>query len=63
MKDIAKFTEDTVAYLRDLPPEALRFQRRDLDIVCPRCEERKSTFDRFCNACGERTAGVAVPAA
>jgi DNA topoisomerase-3 len=37
MKDIAKFTEDTVAYLRDLPSEALRFQRRDLDVVCPRC--------------------------
>jgi DNA topoisomerase-3 len=37
MKDIATFTEQTVAYLRDLPPEALRFQRRDLDIVCPRC--------------------------
>ena len=39
MQDIAKFTEDTVAYLRDLPPEALRFQRRDLDIICPRCGE------------------------
>ena len=30
---------------------------------CPRCAERKSTFDRFCHACGERTAGVAAPAA
>ena len=30
---------------------------------CPRCETRKSTFDRFCHACGERTAGVAIPAA
>ena len=37
MRDIATFTEKTVAYLRDLPSEALRFQRRDLDIVCPRC--------------------------
>ncbi|MDX6563533.1 MAG: topoisomerase [Gaiellales bacterium] len=39
MRDIAQFTEKTVAYLRDLPPEALRFQRRDLDITCPRCGE------------------------
>ena len=37
MQDIAQFTERTVAYLRDLPPEAMRFQRRDLDITCPRC--------------------------
>jgi DNA topoisomerase-3 len=39
MRDIAQFTEKTVAYLRDLPSEALRFQRRDLDIICPRCGE------------------------
>ena len=39
MRDIAKFTEKTVAYLRDLPSEALRFQRRELDIICPRCGE------------------------
>lgn len=30
---------------------------------CPRCEQRKSTFARFCHGCGERTAGVAIPPA
>ena len=39
MKDIAQLAEKAVAYLRDLPPEALRLQRRDLDITCPRCGE------------------------
>lgn len=28
---------------------------------CPRCEHRKSTFARFCQACGERTAGASAP--
>jgi DNA topoisomerase-3 len=37
MRDIASFTESTVAFLRDLPPEKTRFQRRDLGLVCPRC--------------------------
>ncbi len=37
MRDIVDFTDRTVAYLRDLPPEKTRFQRRPLGITCPRC--------------------------
>ena len=42
MKDIAAFAERTVAYLRDLPPEATRFQRRNLGIACPRCGDTEA---------------------
>jgi DNA topoisomerase-3 len=37
MQDIVGFTDRTVAFLRDLPPEKTRFQRRPLGITCPRC--------------------------
>lgn len=30
---------------------------------CPACAQRKSTFERFCHACGERTTNLAAPAA
>ena len=28
---------------------------------CPACQHRKSTFDRFCYACGNRSSGTAMP--
>jgi DNA topoisomerase-3 len=37
MGDIAQFAERTVSFLRDLPPEKTRFQRKNLGITCPRC--------------------------
>ncbi|MDP4006003.1 zinc ribbon domain-containing protein [Methylobacterium sp. NEAU K] len=30
---------------------------------CPACTQRKSTFERFCHACGHQSAGAAIPAA
>ena len=30
---------------------------------CPACTQRKSSFDRFCHACGTPSAGAALPAA
>jgi DNA topoisomerase-3 len=37
MRDVTTLATETVAFLRDLPPERTRFPRRDTGIVCPRC--------------------------
>jgi DNA topoisomerase-3 len=51
MKDIADFAERTVTFLRDLPPEKTRFQRKNLGIPCPRCGEGELIENRMGFGC------------
>ena len=51
MKDIAEFADRTVTFLRDLPPEKTRFQRKNLGITCPRCGKGELIENRMGFGC------------